>query len=57
MRNRKNGLSRMAIAGVAASVLAMAGQAQGQDLPPFEKVSEGYEQVVSTADGKSFFNI
>ncbi|MEO1278610.1 MAG: zinc-dependent metalloprotease [Planctomycetota bacterium] len=56
-----SGFSRVAFAGMAATVLALAGQAQGQgkpgDLPPFEKVSEGYEQVVSTADGKSFFNI
>lgn len=48
---------RIGIVGVAASLLALAGQAHGDDLPPFEKVSEGYEQVVSTADGKSFFNV
>ena len=56
-----SGFNRIALAGMAATLLAAAGQAQGQgksdDLPPFEKVSEGFEQVVSTTDGKSFFNI
>jgi len=45
----------------AAALLAAAGSAFAQpgqrELPPFEKVSEGYEQVVSTMDGKSFYNI
>lgn len=53
-------MSGKGIVGVAAALLAVAGQAYGQDkgdLPAFEKVSEGYEQVVTTADGKSFFNI
>ncbi|MFI4917086.1 MAG: zinc-dependent metalloprotease [Phycisphaerales bacterium JB060] len=54
MRNTTRGIG---IVGVAASMLALAGQALGSDLPPFDKVSEGYEQVVSTADGNSFFNI
>lgn len=54
MRNTTRGIG---IVGVAASLLALAGQALGSDLPPFDKVSEGYEQVVSTADGKSFYNI
>lgn len=56
----RNTMNRTGIVGVTAALLAIAGQAYGQgkgDLPPFEKVSEGYEQVVSTADGKSFFNI
>ncbi len=52
-----NTTRRFGIVGVAASLLALAGQAQGNDLPPFDKVSEGFEQVVSTADGQSFFNI
>ena len=35
-------------------VLAMsAGLAVAADLPPFEKVSDGYEKVVSTADGSN----
>jgi hypothetical protein len=55
-------MSGFGIVGVAAAVVAMAGQAYGfgpgdDDLPPFDKVSEGYEQVVSTTDGKSFFTI
>ncbi len=60
MRNRMSGFG---IVSITAAVLALAGQAYGlssaadDDLPPFDKVSEGYEQVVSTADGKSFFNV
>ena len=59
MRNRT---SRIGIVGIAAMTLALAGQAQGQgrggsELPPFDQVSEGYEQVVSTVDGKGFYNV
>ncbi|MEO1008730.1 MAG: zinc-dependent metalloprotease [Planctomycetota bacterium] len=48
-------------AAVVASLAFCAGQALGQgnkdDLPPFEKVSEGYKKVVSTTDGKSLYNV
>ena len=61
MKNRMSGLSRMGVVGMAATILALAGQANGQgrggDLPPFDKVSEGFEQVISTADGQSFYNV
>ena len=58
----KNRTSRLGIVGVTAMLLALAGQAQGQgrggdELPPFDKVSEGFEQVVSTVDGKGFYTI
>jgi len=61
MNKRISGLSRMGFVGMAATIMALAGQAQGQgkgdDLPAFDKVSEGYEQVVSTTDGTSFYNV
>ncbi|MFI4883360.1 MAG: DUF5117 domain-containing protein, partial [Phycisphaerales bacterium JB064] len=62
MINRMSGLSRMGFVGMAATLMALAGQAHGQgrggdDLPPFDKVSEGFEQVVSTTDGQSFYNV
>ncbi|GIW74084.1 MAG: hypothetical protein KatS3mg103_0606 [Phycisphaerales bacterium] len=51
----------LALTGMAAGLLALSGQAYGQgrggELPPFEKVSEGYEQVISTAEGKSFYTL
>ncbi len=40
------------------SLQSASGQDNGADFPPFEKVSEGYEKVVSTLDGeKSFYTI
>lgn len=48
---------RTTIVGISAlALVAAAGHAA--DLPPFEKVSEGYEKVVSTADGqKSMYGV
>ncbi|MCC6285818.1 MAG: zinc-dependent metalloprotease [Phycisphaerales bacterium] len=33
------------------------GDAGHEEFPPFESVSEGYRQVVSTTDGMSFYNV
>ncbi len=30
---------------------------QGNDFPPFSQVSEGFEKVISTADGRSFYDV
>jgi len=55
MRTRERrtiGLAVMAAIGIAAGVRAQDGPERKPDFPPFDKVSEGYEKVVSTADGR-----
>jgi len=50
-----------ALCALAAGTLGVAAVAGAQDkkpdFPPFDKVSEGFEKVVSTAEGKSFYTI
>lgn len=41
----------------ALATLTCATGAMADDFPPFEKVSEGYEKVVSSLDGQSFYDI
>ena len=41
---------------VAAGMVAT-GASAAPDFPPFDKVSEGYEKVVSTADGQSLYAV
>ena len=52
---RKEVLRRMLAVAGASLALSLPAQAQrgGDDFAPFDKVSEGYSQVVSTADGAS----
>ncbi len=33
------------------------GGRQGNDFPPFSQVSEGFEKVISTTDGRSFYDV
>ena len=49
----------MALAGLAAPVLAQDGPPAKDkpEFPPFKEVSEGYEKVVSTADGESLYTL
>ncbi len=45
------------IAGTALCLTLGAPALAGDDLPPFEKVGEGYEKVVSTTEGGTLFNV
>lgn len=48
---------RLRVAAIAALTMAAGGAVAGDDLPAFEKVSEGYTKVTSTAEGKSLIGI
>ena len=50
-------LSLPRVAAIAALTMCAGGVIAGDDLPAFEKVSEGYEKVVSTAEGKTLIGI
>jgi len=50
---RNSPLALISLATLAAGAPALA----GDELPPFEKVSEGYEKVVSTAEGETLIGL
>lgn len=49
-------MALLALAGAAWTPAALA-QEDGPDFPPFAEVSKGYEKVVSTVDGQSFYTL
>ncbi|RMH11204.1 MAG: DUF5117 domain-containing protein [Planctomycetota bacterium] len=52
-----NAIDLSALAGMMRSGPSGGGSANGNDLPAWKDVSEGYTQVISTADGGSFFGL
>lgn len=48
---------RMLAAAIGAAVCCAQGAMADDDFPPFDKVSEGFEKVVSSVDGASFYDL